>query len=88
MDLNTFRDEAGAFLQAVDPADKESASDIIGMCDQEYAALKASLDDRERLSHQVYDVLFLLFELAAKKALDLDAQWAQGRDKKRKYTDE
>lgn len=86
MHLNAFRDEAGAFLKAVDPAGEEDVSDIIGMLDREYAELKASLDDPERLGHQVYDVLFLLFELAARTGLDLDAQWTQGRDKKRKYT--
>ncbi len=88
MSLNAYRDEAGEFLNAVDPAGKESVSDILAMLDQEYAALKAALDDPERLSHQVYDVLFLLFELAAKSSLDLDAEWAQGRDNKRKYTDQ
>lgn len=86
MSLNAFRDEAGEFLAAVAPVGDEPISEIIRMLDEEHAELKASLDNAERLSHQVYDILFLLFELAARKNMDLDAQWAQGRDKKQKYT--
>lgn len=87
MSLNALRDEAGRFLEAVDPAGAQPVSKIIGMLEEEFAALKASLDDPGRLSHQVYDVLFLFFELAAKKHMDLDAQWIRGRDRKRKYTE-
>jgi len=86
--LNTYRDEAGKFLQAVDPGGREGDADILAMLDKEVAELKASVDDSRRLSHQVYDVLFVLFELAGKKGLDLDAEWTRGREKKRKYTDE
>jgi hypothetical protein len=86
MSLNAFRDEAGAFLKTVDPDSEEPVSEIIRMLDEEYADLKASLDNPDRLSHQIYDMLFLLLELAAKKNVNLDAQWIQGRDRKRKYT--
>lgn len=85
MSLNAFRDEAGEFIEAVDPAGEEPISGIIRMLDEEYASLKAALDDPECLSHQVYDMLFLLFELAAEEDLDLDAEWVQGRNTKRKY---
>ncbi|MBN1342849.1 MAG: hypothetical protein JXQ73_09235 [Phycisphaerae bacterium] len=88
MSLNAYRDEAGKFLDAVDPAGERPLSEIVRMLDEEHATLDASLGDPDRLSHQIYDVLFLLFELAAKENLDLDAQWARGRDKKRKYTKE
>jgi hypothetical protein len=88
MSLNTFRDEAGEFLAAVDPAREEPVSAIIDMLDREYAELKASLNDPALLSHEIYDMLFLLFELAAKNGCDLDAEWTQGRDNKRKYTDQ
>lgn len=85
MNLAAFRDEAGEFLKAIDPADERPVSEIIRMLDEEYAGLKASLGDSARLAHQVYDVLFLLFELAAKERLDLDAEWIRGRQKKQKY---
>jgi hypothetical protein len=85
MSLNKFRDEADKFLRAVDPTGEKPISEIIRMLDEEHTILKASVDDPNRLCHQIYDMLFLLFELAAKKNLDLDDQWIQGRDKKRKY---
>jgi len=88
MSLNAFRDEAGEFLKAVGPAGGEPIPEIVRLLDEEHAGLKASLDDPGRLNHQVYDMLFLLFELAARRNLDLDAQWVQGRDKKRKYTNQ
>ena len=82
MDLNTFRDEAGEFLQAIDPAGEEPVSAILDMLDREYAELKTSLDNDARLSHQIYDVMFLLFELAARYNLDLDEQWENGKLRK------
>ena len=82
MGLNDVRDEVAEFLEqmAVKP---EPVSRIINMLDSEIALLKESLDDRERLSHQLYDVLFLLFEVAATCNLDLDLEWIAGRERKR-----
>ena len=87
MSLNAFRDEAGEFLKIIDPHGDEPPSEIIRMLNEENAQLKVSFDDTERLSHQVYDMLFLLFELAARFDMDLDTQWIQGRFKKQKYTE-
>jgi len=57
---------------------------ILGWLDEEMAVLKDTVakGDRPRLRHQAYDVLFLLFELAARLDLDLDAEWAAGRERK------
>lgn len=85
MSLNAFRDEAGDFLTSIDPGGKEPPSEIIRMLDEEHGELKRSLGDAERLSHQIYDLIFLLFELAAKEGVDLDAQWDRGRERKLKY---
>ena len=86
MSLNEYRDEAGEFLKKVDQGNIEPISKIVKMLDNEFNELKASLDNQNRLAHQVYDILFLIFELAAKENLDLDKQWHLGRDKKKKYT--
>ena len=86
MSLNEYRDEAGEFLKKVDKENIEPISKIIKMLDNEFNELKASLDNHNRLGHQVYDILFLLFELAAKENLDIDRQWNLGRWKKKKYT--
>lgn len=84
MTLNDCRDEAGAFLKAVG-ADEEDMSKILGWLDDELAELKdaAAGDDLPGLRHQIYDVLFLLFELAARFDVDVDAEWAAGRERKR-----
>jgi hypothetical protein len=36
------------------------------------------------MRHQVYDMLFLLFEIAAQRGFDLDAEWNRGRERKEK----
>ena len=54
------------------------------MLDGELTKLKESIGDRTELSHQIYDMTFLLFELAARFDLDLDAEWAKGRNRKQK----
>ncbi len=87
MGLNDYRDEADEFMAAVGAGD-EHVSKILGWLDEETAALKDAADsgDLAKLRHQIYDVLFLLFELAALHDLDLDAEWAAGRERKREKT--
>lgn len=53
------------------------------------AELKAVRHDDPRLCHQIYDVMFLLFSLAADHGLDLDAEWEVGlRRSREKYLKE
>jgi hypothetical protein len=85
MKLNNFRDEVAEFLQRVDPHGCESDAFILGMLDEEFSLLKKSLSFPDQLRHQIYDVIFLLFELAAKHKLDLDMEWETGRTRKQKY---
>ena len=82
MDLNEYRDEVGEFVDRIS-AREEPVSRVIDMLDEEITILKESLNDRERLNHQLYDVLFLLFEIAAIYNLDIDTEWIRGRDRKR-----
>ena len=83
MGLNNYRDEAGEFLKAIGAGD-EHVSKILSWLDEELAGLKdaATRDDHPELRHQIYDVLFLLFELAARFELDLDSEWTSGRERK------
>ena len=71
MGLNTYRDEVDEFLDGI-AAREKPISRVINMLDEEISLLKESLNDRERLSHQIYDVLFLLFEIAAIYNLNID----------------
>jgi len=82
MSLNEYRGEVAEFLEQI-AATREPVSRVITMLDEEVTLLKESLNDRERLNHQLYNVLFLLFEIAAMYNLDLDAEWVQGRERKR-----
>lgn len=84
MTLNEYRDEARRFMAAIG-AGREPVSKILTWLDEETAALTdaATRDDRPMLRHQVYDVLFLLFELAGRFDLDLDAEWSAGRGRKK-----
>lgn len=81
MGLNEFRDEAKEFLVGIGQSERK-ASEIIPMLDEKVALLKNSIDEKEKLCHQVYDVLFLLFELAGQYDCDLDLEWGEGRGKK------
>ena len=83
MGLNAYRDEAREFMAAIGVG-KEDLSKILGWFDEEQAGLKDAADRNNLpvLRHQIYDLLFLLFELAARFDLDLDAEWAAGRERK------
>ena len=78
MGLNTYRDEAGDFLKALGDSDR-SASDILDMVEHEMALLKKAIGDAPKFRHQIYDVLFLLFELGAIAGFDLDEEWNRCR---------
>lgn len=82
MGLNEFRDEARGFLVGIGQSERK-ALEIVPMLDEEVALLKSSIGDREKLCHQIYDVLFLLFELAGQYDCDLDLEWEEGRKRKR-----
>ena len=82
MGLNDYRDEAGEFLRAI-KAGEGQVSKILEWLDEEVALLKGSVGDDQKLCHQVYDVLFLLFELAGQFGFDLDGEWDRGRERKR-----
>ena len=81
MGLNKLRDEAKEFLVGIGQSQRK-ASEMVSMLDEEIALLKSSITNREKPCHQIYDVLFLLFELAGQYDCDLDLEWTKGREKK------
>jgi len=85
MDLNGCRDEAGRFLEAIH-ASGEPVEKKIAMLEEEFRILKENAHNDAAVKHQTYDMLFLLFEIAAQYEIDLDAEWVAGmRRKKSKY---
>ncbi|MFP4117160.1 MAG: hypothetical protein ACLFTY_04045 [Candidatus Aenigmatarchaeota archaeon] len=83
MSLNDYRDEVKDFLEEVKDTD-ESMVKQTDMLEEELELLREA-DEDDDLRHQIYDILFILFAMAAKKDLDLDEEWRNGRKKKRKY---
>lgn len=86
MGLNQYKDEAKRFMEKINAQD-ENISILFSMLKEEFDILKeTSLDNMEKFNHQVYDMLFILFEIAAKFELDLDAEWDKGKKhKENKY---
>ena len=81
MSLNTYRDEAGHFLEAIQTLDEPIDKKIM-MLEYELSTLKANIHDTSTVSHQVYDLLFILFEIASQYNLDLDSEWLSGQLRK------
>lgn len=79
--LNAFRDEVMSFLEAIcaleEPVERKTE-----MLRNEIALLEAHLQDDCVVRHQVYDLLFLVFEIAAQCDIDLDSEWIAGRSRK------
>lgn len=83
MSLNTYTEEVSRFLRMVASAD-ESNQQKIAWLGEEFELLKQAVEsaDMPKVQHQLYDMLFLLFELAAANDLDLDSEWALGAKRK------
>lgn len=85
MTLNAYRDEARDFMGAIG-APGEGPEPKIAWLDEEFRLLKGavSANEPDKIRHQIYDMLFLLFELSADYGFDLDGEWAPGRRRKGK----
>lgn len=84
MNLNDYRDEVEDFLEKVGSED-EPLSEDIDRLEEELEILRESLDSDPDLRHQIYDMIFILLSIAAKKDFDLEEEWRKGREKKKKY---
>ena len=84
MSLNDYKDEVREFLEKVGSENEPLEKDIERL-EEELELLKQAENDSE-IQHQVYDLLFVLFAIAAKKDLNLDEEWNKGREAKKKYT--
>ena len=88
--LNNYRDEAKDFLQKI-RAVNESAEIKLDWLEEEFHLLKGAInkEERDKIRHQIYDMLFLLFEISADYDFDLDSEWNIGRQRKQvKYLSE
>lgn len=83
MSLNNYRDEAGDFLHKIG-AEDEKIEIKLKMLDNEFNTLKESINNPDTVKHQIYDILFLLFEVAYDYKLDLEEEWNKGKERKQK----
>jgi len=85
MSLNDYCDEVQRFMLGLEKDKVFSSSIIITLIEQEFATLKININNKVIVDHQLYDLLFLLLELAVYNKTDLDSEWLLGKEKKKKY---
>ncbi len=88
MQLNDYRDEVKEFLIKIDSLGKNQEQKLDWL-EKEFELLKSAVKnhDNKAVSHQIYDMMYLLFEIAADNNSDLDSEWSNGNKKKVKYID-
>ncbi|MFA6263687.1 MAG: hypothetical protein WCW33_04345 [Candidatus Babeliales bacterium] len=84
MSLNNYRDAVQQFMLKLGDKAFDSPT-ILTLLEQELATLKANLTNKTIVDHQIYDILFLLMELAVHNQTDLDSAWRAGQERKKKY---
>lgn len=90
MCLNDYRDEVKEFLVKVNSLGKNQEQKLVWL-EKELELLKSAVrnSDNKAISHQIYDMMYLLFEVAADNNSDLDIEWINGNNKKKdKYVKE
>ncbi len=88
MNLNNYRDEVKEFLIKIDSLGKNQEQKLAWL-EKEFDLLKLAVknSNSEDIAHQIYDMMYLLFEIAADNNSDLDSEWVNGRKNKVKYID-
>ena len=84
MSLNKYKNEVKEFMINMKSFSGDNQEKIVWL-EEEFDLLKkaVNISNRDKIEHQVYDMLYLLFEIAADNDLDLDKQWQAGNIKKR-----
>jgi uncharacterized protein YabN with tetrapyrrole methylase and pyrophosphatase domain len=85
MNLNSYIAEARSFLEKINALD-QGVKPKIKWLDEEFQLLKEAIEanDSNKIRHQIYDMLFLLFEISTDYDFDLDSEWNLGKEKKQK----
>ena len=83
MSLNGYIEEVRDFLRKVD-SDNENNQQKIEWLKEEFALLQDAIEvvDMPKVQHQLYDMMYLLFEIATANDLDLDSEWQAGTKRK------
>ena len=83
MSLNEYKNEVREFLIRMDSLNGDNHQKIIWL-NEEFELLKKAVSgsERDKIEHQLYDMLYLIFEMAADNNFDLDKEWQKGRKRK------
>ena len=83
MELNKYRDQAKEFMKKIGTLGKNQGQKLIWL-EKELDLLKLAVknSDSKAISHQIYDMMYLLFEIAADNDSDLNSEWLRGQRKK------
>lgn len=83
MTLNNYTKEARHFLEKMNTLN-ENIELKLKWLDEEFRLLKDAVDkeDKDKIQHQIYDMLFILFEISADFDLNLESEWKFGRKRK------
>ena len=87
MSLNEYKNEVKEFLFRVGSLNGDNNQKIEWL-NEEFELLKKAVNESvpHEIQHQLYDMLYLLFEIAADNDFDLDSEWEKGsKRKKEKY---
>ena len=90
MSLNHYKNEVKEFLIQMNSLNGDNLQKISWL-EEEFDLLKKAVQvsEKDRIEHQIYDMLYLLFEMAADNDFDLDKEWQAGRIRKlKKYINE
>lgn len=83
MSLNEYKNEVREFLLSMGSLNGNNHQKITWLC-EEFEELKKAVNtlERDKIEHELYDMLYLLFEIAADNDFDLDKEWQAGSKRK------
>lgn len=83
MSLNNYKNEVKEFLISMNSYNGNNQQKL-NWLNEEFELLKEVVNkcDEENIKHQLYDILYLIFEMAADNDFDLDKEWEKGRKRK------
>lgn len=71
------------FLKKIDTLNKNTGQKLIGL-EKEFDLLKNAIKNSQNtmICHKIYNMIFILLEIAADNDCNLDKEWAEGSKKK------
>lgn len=83
MSLNEYKNEVREFLIRMGSLNGDNYQKITWL-NEEFELLKEAINasEKDKIEYQLYDMLYLLFEIAADNSFDLDKEWQKGKKRK------